>query len=403
VSARETRAVLSARGLHVGYDKKVVVRDIGLSALPGQVICVIGPNGAGKSTILRTLAGLLPPVEGEVCLGGESIASVKPAVKAKEIAVVLTEKIVVPMTSAFEIVAMGRMPHTGFFGTLSSDDRRVVETCLELAGAGDLAQRNFQSLSDGEKQKVMIARALAQEPRLIILDEPTSHLDIKHKVEVIRILNLLARDKGLTVILSMHDIDLALKSCQIMLLVKDGEVAACGKPEDIIRKNTIGKLYDIKGASYDHLLGSIELCNERLPEVFVVAGAGTGALVYRMLSRMGFGIATGILHRNDIDYSVAVGMKLTVLAAESFEPITATDEAFALAKSARIIVDSGFPVGTFNQENIGLLRRLATEGRRVLSLRPAAEVVALYGKEAPAITALPCVSALQEAMSSGQS
>jgi iron complex transport system ATP-binding protein len=392
--------VLSAHDLHVGYDKKVVVRDLRLNALSGQVICVIGPNGAGKSTILRTLAGLLAPVQGDVYLDGENIKAVKPAVKAKEIAVVLTEKVGVTMTTAFEIVAMGRTPHTGFFGKLSSDDRRIVRECLELVGAEDLAQRNFQSLSDGEKQKVMIARALAQEPRLIILDEPTSHLDIKHKVEVIRILNLLAREKGLTVILSMHDIDIALKSCQIMLLVKDGEVAACGKPEDIIRENTIGKLYDIAGASYDYLLGSLELCNEKAPEIFVAGGAGTGALVYRMLSRMGFGIATGILHRNDIDYSVAAAMKLTVLAAESFELITptATDQALALAKNSSLIVDTGFPVGTFNQENINLLRQAAAEGRSVFSLRESAQIAALYGTEAPMIIALSSASALQEAL-----
>ncbi|MDR3300985.1 MAG: ABC transporter ATP-binding protein [Spirochaetaceae bacterium] len=410
------KPILSAHELHAGYDNRAVVRNLNLAALPGQVICVIGPNGAGKSTILRTLAGLLPPVQGEVRLGGENIRQVKPALKAKEIAVVLTEKIALPMTSAFELAAMGRTPHTGFFGKLSPDDRRIVHECLRLVGAANLAERRFSSLSDGEKQKVMIARALCQEPRIIILDEPTSHLDIKHKVEVIRILNRLAREKGLTVILSMHDIDLALKTCQIMLLVKDGKVAACGAPEEIIGEHTIEKFFELDGASYDPLLGALEchgapqapsgatgtfmpcLRNEIgdskqelvLPQALVVAGGGTGTPVYRLLSRLGFAVTTGILHQNDIDFRLACALKLTVLSAESFNAISpaAVEAAQSLVQTAAFIIDSGFPVGAFNQENIFLLQAAATAGRRILSLRPPAEVAALYGTEAPSVSAL---------------
>ncbi len=155
--------VISARGLDVGYDKKIVVSGVEINALKGQVICLIGPNGSGKSTILRTLAGMLAPVGGIVYIGPNDIRSIKPNELAKQMAVVLTESLNVNMTSAYEIASMGRIPYTGFFGRLSADDHRIVRECMQIVGAADLAERDFSSLSDGEKQKILIARALAQE------------------------------------------------------------------------------------------------------------------------------------------------------------------------------------------------------------------------------------------------
>jgi iron complex transport system ATP-binding protein len=293
----------------------------------------------------------------------------RPDLKAKSMAVVLTERLSIPMASVFEVAAMGRTPHTGFFGRLSADDRRVVNESLEIAGAAALAGREYYSLSDGEKQKVMIARALAQQPALIILDEPTSHLDIKHKIEVIRILNRLSRERGLTVIMALHDIDIALKGCEYVLLVKDGRVSAAGSPEDVMTSAGLNDLYGIEGAFYDSLLGGAEFCNELPPQVFIVAGGGTGAPLYRMVSRMGLGIATGILHRNDIDFRIASDMRLTVVAEDSFNFIGAdkSREAWCLMRQSSVIVDSGFPTGDINRENSVLLRRAANAGLRCIA------------------------------------
>jgi iron complex transport system ATP-binding protein len=374
--------VLETRGLDAGYDGKAVIAGISIEALRGQTLCLLGPNGSGKSTILRTLAGLLEPVRGAVHVTGQRIERLKPVDRARTLAVVLTESLSVPMTSVFEITAMGRTPHTGFFGKLSAEDTRIVNEALELAGAASLAGRDYFSLSDGEKQKVMIARALAQEPRLIILDEPTSHLDIRHKVEVMRILNRLSTERGLTVILALHDIDIALKACQYLLLVKDGAVSAAGKPEELADDATLNRLYGIKDAFYDSLLGSVELCNTLPPRVFVVAGGGTGTPLYRALSRAGYGIATGILHRNDIDCRVAEDLRLTVVAEDAFKRIAParTEEAWRLMRAAEFVVDAAFPLGDFNAENAALLRRAAAAGLRIHSLRPAAEFPALYGE-----------------------
>ena len=268
---------------------------------------------------------------------------------------------------------------------------------LHTVGADDLAKREFLSLSDGEKQKVLIARALAQQPSLIILDEPTSHLDIKHKVEVIRILEKLSRQQGLTVILALHDVDIALKSCQFVLMLKDGKVVAQGRPEDVVGDDTIRRLYDIEDANFDAVLGSLELCNTRPPDVFVSAGAGTGTKIYRLLSRMGLGIVTGILHNNDVDHNVAKAMKLTVIEEKSFEPISASN--IRTAKSslavARFVVDAGAPIGTFNQENIQLLRESALEGKTIFSLRSLEDVRRLY-EDATCVSAVSSAAQLEE-------
>ena len=394
-SDNDSAAILHTENLNVGYDKKTVIKNINVNALRGQTICLIGPNGAGKSTILRTLAGMLAPVEGSVYISRDNINDIKPAERAKYMAVVLTDKPNMDQTSAYEIVSMGRAPFTNFFGRLGEDDHRVVKDCMQAVGATHLATRNFNSLSDGEKQKVMIARALAQEPKLIILDEPTSHLDIRHKIEVIRILSRLSAERQMTVILALHDVDIAVKSCQTVLMVKDGEIVAQGKPEDIVRPETIGELYNIDGASYNSVLGSFELCYEKAPEIFIAAGAGTGAHFYRSLSRLGFGIATGVLHENDVDFNISNAMKLTVVSEQSFQPISedSLSSAKSLIAESRFAVDTGFPVGDFNHQNIEVLKDYADKGGRVFSLRSLEQIEQLYcGSK---ITQIKSVSELQ--------
>jgi len=379
--------VISAHGLDVGYDKKIVVGDVEINALKGQVICLIGPNGAGKSTILRTLAGMLAPVGGAVYIGRNDIRLITPNDLAKQMAVVLTESLNVNMTTAYEIASMGRIPYTGFFGRLNADDHRIVRECMQIVGATELAERDFSSLSDGEKQKILIARALAQEPELIILDEPTSHLDIKHKIEILRTLNRLSAINGVTVILALHDLDIAVKNCQFVLLIKDGKVVAQGRPEDVIGKDTIGDLYSIEGAVFNSVMGSLEFCNDKAPEVFVASGAGTGTPIFRLLSRMGYGIATGILYKNDIDCLIAESMKLTVISEQSFEPVSEASRSAAEAgmRNAAFIVDSNFPVGTYNRCNIEILHSAAGL-RPVLSMRSPEEIERLYGKESKVIS-----------------
>lgn len=378
-----TEPILSVEGLNVGYGKKTVVSGLNLKAMKGQVICLLGPNGAGKTTVLRTLSGLLAPVSGTVEVEGVGIGGLKQKELSQKLSVVLTESVTLSLTTAEELVSMGRTPHTGLMGRLTEEDRRIVAEALEMVGADALRGRYFDELSDGEKQKVMIARALVQEPKLMILDEPTSHLDIRHKIEVIRVLQRLSVEKGITCILSLHDIDLALKGCQTVLLVRDGKIAAQGTPEEVVGSGRIQELYEISGARYSELLGAVELMGRDSGEIFVTGGAGSGVCLYRALSRSGYGLTAGVLHRGDVDFQIAEPICSKVIAEEPFEPIRRdnAERAFALIRAAKCAVDSGFPIGHGNLENMELLKRAVKLGKSVLSLRDPEEGARLYGAE----------------------
>jgi iron complex transport system ATP-binding protein len=249
--------IIITDNLSVGYDARTVVGDIDIKAYSGQIICLIGPNGSGKSTILRTLSGMLAPVHGAVYIGKTAMDRITRTELARYMSVVLTDRLNLQMTSAFDVAAMGRTPHTGFFGQLTANDVRIVDECLQTVGAAELAERDYMSLSDGEKQKVLIARALAQDPKLIILDEPTSHLDVKHKVEVLQILNRLADERGVTILLALHDVDMAMQNCRLVMLVKNGRIIAQGRPEEVISGDSMRELFDMTDAQFDCLLGSL--------------------------------------------------------------------------------------------------------------------------------------------------
>lgn len=368
--------------LQVGYDHRVVVDGVEVQAVKGKMICLLGPNGAGKSTILRTLSGMLAPVRGAVYLDGEKVTQMEKSTLARKMAVVLTERLSPGMMTAFEIAAMGRHPYTGFFGKLKEEDKAIVMESLRNVNAENLAFRYYEELSDGEKQKVMIARALAQQPELIVLDEPTSHLDIRHRIEVVNILGKLCREKGLTVILSLHDIDLALKGCELVLMVKDGQVIEKGRPEEIVRQGVVQNLYGIHNAYYDDLLGSLELTGPEKPRVFLTGGAGTGILLYRSFCRAGYGIACGVLAENDVDAHVARALSETNVFSEAFVPVSREkeQEAEALMKKMELVVDTGFPLREENAENGRLLREAVRSGKTVLSLRPEKEAETVYSE-----------------------
>jgi iron complex transport system ATP-binding protein len=376
--------VILAENLDVGYEKKTVVEHVNINGLRGQLICLLGPNGAGKTTILRTLSGLLAPMGGTVCINGDNICHSSKDALAKKLAVVLTEQMSLGFMTVFEIAAMGRYPHTNHFGKLSAVDIGVVEEALTAVDALKLKDRYFSELSDGEKQKVMIARALVQEPQLIVLDEPTSHLDVKHKVEVLTILQRLCDEKGITVILSLHDIDLAIKACQTVLLIRHGKIVAQGMPEEVITDGTIQKLYDIKGADYNELMGSLEFHNERKPEVFVTGGNGTGAGIYRALSRAGFGIVCGVLHSNDVDAYIGKSLNCMVIEENPFSEISEGHfmEATAVLGMVGYMIDTGFPIGKGNRRNLEIIINAAKNGKRVYSLCGDQEKTQRYGEAA---------------------
>lgn len=200
---------ITTNRLTIGYRGHRVVEDISLSLPCGRLVCLLGPNGAGKSTLLRTLCGFQPPIEGTVTISGSDITTMSAAEVARLVSVVLTDRPLTPSLTAAEMVGMGRAPYTGFWGRLSDDDHRLVSEAMQTVGIAPLATRRMGQLSDGERQKVMIAKALAQHTPVIVLDEPTAFLDYPSKVAVMKTLARLAHDEGKTILMSTHDLELA--------------------------------------------------------------------------------------------------------------------------------------------------------------------------------------------------
>jgi iron complex transport system ATP-binding protein len=238
---------LLARDLAVGYrsrrQRREVLEHLNLEVRPGDLVCLLGPNGIGKSTLLRTLARMQPPLRGHVELGGADLRSISQTELARRLGVVLTERVAVEALTARRIVEFGRYPHSGWLGGLSDADRRAVDWALQAVGATHLAARDFSRLSDGERQRVMIARALAQEPVLLILDEPTAFLDVPSRVELMALLRQLTRDGRLAVVIATHDLDLALRTADVVWLMMPGGEVITGAPEDVVLSGGIARAF----------------------------------------------------------------------------------------------------------------------------------------------------------------
>lgn len=314
-----------ARDLSIGYHGVPVIRDISLQVQKGEIVALIGPNGAGKSTFLKTIARELPPISGHVFLEGEEISSYSYRELSQKMAVILTERIKVELTTCRDIVATGRYPYTGRLGVLRPEDEQAVDEAMETVHALDLSERDFSAISDGQRQRILLARAICQEPELILLDEPTSFLDVRHKLDLLSILTRMARKKNITVIMSLHEIDLAEKVADKIITVKGDALFGCGKPGEIFDEARIRRLYDIDNGFFDPLFGSIELKKPTgdMPKAFVLAGAGEGIAVYRKLQRENIPFATGVLYKNDLDYRLARLLAAQVISVPAF---TAIDE-----------------------------------------------------------------------------
>jgi len=241
-------AALLARDLAIGYrsrrQRRAVLEHLNLEVRPGDLVCLLGPNGIGKSTLLRTLARMQPALWGHVELGGADLGSLSQTELARKLGVVLTDRVDVEALTARRIVELGRYPHSGWFGGLADADRRVVAWALEAVGAAHVSERDFSRLSDGERQRVMIARALAQEPVLLILDEPTAFLDVPSRVELMALLRQLTRARRLAVVIATHDLELALRTADVVWLMMPGGEVVTGAPEDVVLGGGIARAFE---------------------------------------------------------------------------------------------------------------------------------------------------------------
>lgn len=238
-------------GYSIGKKTKVVAKGLNAVIQPGELTCLIGANGVGKSTLLRTLSAFQPKLGGEILILGQQIESYDNKALARTIGVVLTEKVDVRDMTVRDLVGMGRSPYTGFWGKLNEEDREWVEKSIDAVGIQNLAGRPIQSLSDGERQKVMIAKALAQQTPLIILDEPTAFLDYPSKVDVMKLLHELTRSSGMTIFLSTHDLELALQLSDKLWLMDRERGVEVGSTSELSEKGQLSSFFQNKSIIFD--------------------------------------------------------------------------------------------------------------------------------------------------------
>ena len=351
--------------LAVGYRGRSLIHDINIAMEKGKILTLIGPNGAGKSTILKTITRHLARIGGTVEIGGKDIQGWSAKEMAGQVAVVLTDRIRPELMTCGEVVAMGRYPYTNAMGKMTAADKEAVSRALRRVHATELEEQDFSTLSDGQRQRIMLARAICQEPQVIVLDEPTAYLDIRFKIELLGILRKMAHEEGTAVVMSLHEIDLASKISDYMVCVKGDTIAAFGTPEEIMKEGVIESLYGLEKGNYNQLYGSVEFGRpEGEPRVFVVAGGGYGTEVYRLLQKCQIPFATGILHENDIDCPVASALSGHAVTAPAFEEMTEEQlkQALEWMQKAGTLIHAGTPIGSTNRMN-GRLLELAEEMR----------------------------------------
>ncbi len=309
--------------LSVGYHGCPLIEEIEFGINKGEILTLIGPNGAGKSTILRSIARQLEPLGGAVYMENRDLSGFSKQQLSQSMSVVLTDKIRTELMTCEDVIETGRYPYTGRFGVLSREDHHAVEEAMKLVHVAELRDQDFSKISDGQRQRVMLAKGLCQEPDIIVLDEPTSYLDVKYKLEFLSILQELRKQKDITVIMSLHELDLAERVSDKILCINGKYVERFGTPEEIFKEGYISKLFHITSGAFDETTTGMELkAAEGSPKVFVIAGGGTGRRAFRCLQRAGVPFATGILYENDLDYPVAKALAGSVVGAAAFEPVS---------------------------------------------------------------------------------
>lgn len=364
----DSAIILYTDRLSVGYRKKVLIPDISFPVRKGEILVLIGPNGAGKSTILKTITSQLDAIAGTCVLAGKSLTAQTPAEISRKMSITLTGRPEAELMTVEDMVNTGRYPYTGRLGILSARDHTIVKDILDQTGLTEIKDCLFNEISDGQKQRTMLARALCQEPEVLVLDEPTSYLDIRHKMDFLSLLKKMTRERNIAVILSLHELELAEKFADHILCIAEGRIDCYGDPEDILTEDYVRVLYHMEKGTWLPSFGSIEL--EKIagdPQVFVIGGGGTGIPVYRALQRQGTPFAAGILSENDLDYPAACALADTVISLPAFEPIdeNAMEKARAVIQTCTYVCCTLRSFGSCNRKNQQLYEYALSLGLKI--------------------------------------
>lgn len=322
--------IISAQNLSIGYPKSrnrntsLLYKDMSFNLYAGELTCLLGSNGAGKSTLLRTLTGLQLPLEGDVFLKGKSILKYSEQELSTLLGLVLTDKTVVGGLTVSELVGLGRYPYTGFFGRLTKEDHRIVEKAMHDVCILHKKDSYVAELSDGERQKVMIAKALAQECPIIILDEPTAFLDIVNRIEIMNLLYLIASQQNKTILLSTHDIELALTLADRLWLLARDKGLKCGMTEDIILSDSINEYIGNATIAFDRQTGRFVSEHTIEKQVYLEGEAESYYWAKNFLSRKGYSLTNNPV--SELSIKILSPTKILVIRNNQSETLSSFEE-----------------------------------------------------------------------------
>ncbi len=366
------------QSVSAGYRERLVLKEFTLAAAEGEILGILGPNGAGKTTLFRVLCGLLPPRSGAVSVFGKAIPHLPPAERARLVAVVPQELDIPVAYTVEDVVMMGRTTSLSRWGQPSAKDRQVVERAMVYTDVADIRDRPITELSGGERQRAIVAMALAQEPRMILMDEATSHLDLNHRLEIMQLVERLNQENGVTVLMISHDLQLAAEFCRRLVLLDAGQIVADGRPASVLTEENLRRVYrcEVRVREDAETGGVSILPAPRLPaagvghglHIHVVAGGGCGEDVLRRLVLCGYTVTCGVLNRGDLDAEVAAALGIETALEQPFSAIgqPALEAARQLAGKAAAIVLTSVPFGPGNVANLDLLEQACARGTPVL-------------------------------------
>ena len=373
-------SIVRMEAVDFSYRERPIFSGLNLSLEEGEVLGLIGPNSSGKTTLLKLVNGLLHPQQGRVLLEGKDLKDFSRSQVARRMAVVPQEMEVPFAFTAGEIVLMGRAPYLGRFGWEKRKDLDIAREGMGLAGTAELEDRPFLELSQGEKQRVLIARALAQEPRLILLDEPTSHLDINHQVEIHELIRRLNEEKRLTVLTISHDLNLAAEYCHRIVLLHRGSIYAAGTPSEVLTERNIRRVYEttviveknpLTGAPRVTPVGKSKMeKGEGQKAVHLICGEGSGADSARRLLLRGHRVSMGALNIGDTDQKIGKTLNLPMALEKPFSSISqrAFADTLKLIERADLVVLERFHIGKGNLPNLEAALAALAKKKRVVVL-----------------------------------
>lgn len=347
-----------------GYGEENVLQDVNFTVTKGEAVALIGANGTGKSTLIKCVSGILPLRGGSIRICGKDMKKLKSKERARLVAVVPQSYYVDYDFTAEDIVMMGRNPYLGFGKRESKEDLEIVERAMKMTDTDMLRNRDYKELSGGERQRVVLARAIAQQPQIILLDEPTSALDIHHQIETMELIRELNEKQEITIIAVLHDINLASRYCDRIVMLKDGMVSADGTPQEIINREEMEKLYDMKLLIKENsLLGRPEILPIRVKKeeraakplrIHIICGSNTAVKLIEQLEDSGHNLSAGVICEgsDDCDMCRYLGIPMISLSAYSQVTEEKQKENLAMMEDADIILVTDLPFGEGNINNL---------------------------------------------------